>query len=59
MGAKLGKAREPERKRPYGRCRHRWEDDIRISLREVGWKVVDWFHLAHDGNQLGGLLQTL
>ena len=31
-----GSSREPEGKRPLGRPRHRWEDDIRMDLREVG-----------------------
>jgi hypothetical protein len=25
---------------------HRWEDNIRMDLREMGWKGVDWIHLA-------------
>jgi len=29
---------KPERKRPLGRPRHRWENDIRIDFREVGWE---------------------
>jgi hypothetical protein len=36
----------PEGKRPLGRSRHRWEDNIRMDLMEVGWEVVDWIHLA-------------
>jgi hypothetical protein len=40
-----------EGKRPLGRPRHKWEDNIRIDLREIGWKGVDWMHLAQDRNQ--------
>jgi hypothetical protein len=40
--------REPERKRPLGRPRHRWEDNIRMDLRQMGWEGVDWIHLAQD-----------
>jgi hypothetical protein len=36
----------PERKRPLGRNRHRWEDNIKTGLRETRWKGVDWIHLA-------------
>jgi hypothetical protein len=36
-----------EGKRPLRRPSCRWEDNIRIGLMEVGWKVVDWVHLAH------------
>jgi hypothetical protein len=32
---------KPERKRPLGRSRHRWEDNINVGLREIGWKDVD------------------
>jgi len=39
---------KPEDKRPHGRTRHRFEDYIRMDVREVGWEVVDWIHLAHD-----------
>jgi hypothetical protein len=37
---------EPERKRPVGRFKRRWEDNIKIHLREIGWDVMDWIHLA-------------
>jgi hypothetical protein len=37
---------KPERKRPLGRPRHKWEDNIRIDLREIGWEDVDWMHQA-------------
>jgi hypothetical protein len=39
---------KPERKRPLGRPRRRWEDGIRIDLREIGWGNVDWIRLAQD-----------
>jgi hypothetical protein len=42
---------EPERNRPLGRPRSRWEDNIRMSLRETGWEGVEWMHLAQDGEQ--------
>jgi hypothetical protein len=42
---------KPEGKRPIGRERHRWEDNIRMDLREIGWEGVDWIHLAEDRNQ--------
>jgi hypothetical protein len=41
----------PERKRLLGRPRRRWENDIRMDLREIRWKVVDWVHLAQDRHQ--------
>jgi hypothetical protein len=41
----LGK---PEGKRPLGRPRRRWEDGIRMDLREIGLGCVDWIRLAQD-----------
>jgi hypothetical protein len=37
-----------EGKRPLGRPRRRWEDNTRMYLREIGWEIVDWIHLAQD-----------
>jgi hypothetical protein len=42
-------------KRLLGRTRHKWEDDIAMNLRGIGWEVVDWIHMAHVRN-VGGLL---
>jgi hypothetical protein len=39
---------KPEVKRPLGRPRRRWEDGIRMDLREIGWGSVDWIQLAQD-----------
>jgi hypothetical protein len=37
---------KPERKRPLRRPRHRWEDNIRMDIREIWFEVVDWIYLA-------------
>jgi hypothetical protein len=42
---------KPEGKRPLGRPRHRWADNIRMDLGEVGWGDVDWIGLAQDRNK--------
>jgi hypothetical protein len=39
---------KPEGKRPLGRPRRRWEDGIRMYLREIDLWVVDWIRLAQD-----------
>jgi hypothetical protein len=39
---------KPERKRPLGRPRRRWEDAIRMDLREIGLGGVDWIRLSQD-----------
>jgi hypothetical protein len=36
----------PEGKRPLERPRHRWEDEIKMDLREIGWGGVEWIHLT-------------
>jgi hypothetical protein len=39
---------KPEGKRPLVRPRRRWEDGIKMGLRETGWGGVEWIHLAQD-----------
>jgi hypothetical protein len=39
---------KPKGKRPLGRKRHRWEDGIRMDLREIGLGDVDWIRMAQD-----------
>jgi hypothetical protein len=36
----------PEGRRPLGRPRHRWEDNIKMDLREIGFGDLDWIHSA-------------
>jgi hypothetical protein len=38
----------PEGRRPLGRPRCRWEDDIKMDLQEVGWGGMDWIDMAQD-----------
>jgi hypothetical protein len=38
----------PEGKRPLGRPRRRWLDNIKMDLRELGWDGRDWIDLAQD-----------
>jgi hypothetical protein len=42
---------KPEGNRPLGRHRHRWEDNIKMNLTEVGWGGMGWIDLAHDRDQ--------
>jgi hypothetical protein len=39
---------KPVRKRPLRRLKRRWEDGIRMDLREIDWGDVEWIHLAQD-----------
>jgi hypothetical protein len=47
---------KPEGKRPLGKPRRRWEDVIRMDLREIGWGSVDWIQLAQDRDRWRGLV---
>jgi hypothetical protein len=37
-----------EGNRPLGRPRHRWEDNIKMYLKEVGWRVIEWIDMPQD-----------
>jgi hypothetical protein len=50
---------KPEGKRPPGIRRHRWVDNIRMDLGEVGWGDVDWIDLAKDGNRWRALVNSV
>ena len=50
--------RKPEGKRPLGRPRLRWEDNIRIDLEEVGRCCGDWMELAQDRDRWRALVST-
>jgi hypothetical protein len=38
---------------------HRWKDNIKINLREIGWCGMDWIHLAQDKDQSRALVNTI
>ena len=46
---------KPEGKRPLGRSRRRWEDNIKMDLQEVGGAYGDWMELAQDRDRSGHL----
>jgi hypothetical protein len=50
---------KPEGKRPLERPRHRWVDNIKIDLREVGWDGIDWIDLVQDRDQWRALMNTV
>jgi len=63
MGERRGVYRvlvgKPEGRRPLGRPRHRWEDNIRMDLREVGCGFVDWMELAQDRDRWHALVSAV
>jgi len=62
MGERRGVCRvlvgKPEGKRPHGRPRRRWEDNIKMDLQDVGCGVMDWIELARDREETIGETQT-
>ena len=50
---------KPEGKRPLGKPRHRWEDNIKMELQEVGGGHGDWMELAQDRNRWWALTGTV
>jgi hypothetical protein len=50
---------KPEGKRPLGRPRRRWVDNIKMDLKEKGWDCVDWIELAQDRDQWRALVNML
>jgi hypothetical protein len=50
---------KPKGKRPLGRPRRRWVDNIRMELGEMGWSNVDWISLAQDRNRWRALVNSV
>ena len=50
---------KPEGKRPLGRSRRRWEDNIKMDLEEVGRGCGDWMELAQDMDRRRVLVSTV
>jgi hypothetical protein len=50
---------KPEERRPLVRPRHRWEDNIKIDLWEVGCGCVEWMELAQDRDRWRALVGTV
>ena len=51
--------RKSEEKRPLGRPRRRWEDNIKMDLQEVGWEGIDLIELAQDRDRCRALVSTV
>jgi hypothetical protein len=49
----------PEGGRQVGRTRHRWEDNIKMDFKEVGWGGMDWIAAAQDRDSWCVLVNTV
>jgi hypothetical protein len=58
-GMHTGVGGKTEGKRPVGRPKHRWEDNITMDLEEIIWGVMDWIHLAQDRDQWQALMSMV
>jgi hypothetical protein len=56
VGMLVGK---PEGKKPLGRPRRRWVDNIKMEIREIGWHGMDWIGLVHDRHQWRARVNTV
>jgi hypothetical protein len=63
MGEKRGAYQilvgRPEGRRPLGRPRHRWEDNMKTDLQEVGWVDKNWIELAQDRDRRRALVNVV
>jgi hypothetical protein len=50
---------KPEGKRPLGRPRRKWVDNIKLDHREIGWDIVDWIDVAQDRDQWRAIANTV
>jgi hypothetical protein len=50
---------KPEGRRPVGRPRCRWVDNIKMDLREIEWGDMDWIYLAQDKDQWRALVNMV
>jgi transposase len=50
---------KPEGKRPQGRPRRRWVENIKMGLREIGWDGMVWIDQAQDRDQWRALVNTV
>jgi hypothetical protein len=49
----------PEGRRPLGRPRRRWEENIKMDLQEVGWRGMDWIDMAQDRDRWRALVSAV
>jgi hypothetical protein len=50
---------KPKGKRPLGRPRSRWVDNIKMDIRDIGWDGVEWINMAQDRDQWKALVNTV
>jgi len=46
-------------KRPLGTPRHRWEDNIKVDIKETEWAGMDWFNVVQDNDKSQAVVHTV
>ena len=54
-----GMVGEPERKRPLGNLRRRWEENTKVDLQDVGYGGMDWIDVAQDMDRWRALVNAV
>ena len=50
---------KPEGKRPLGRPRHRWKDNIKMALQEIGCEALDWIDVSQEKDRWWALVNAV
>ena len=50
---------KPEGKRPLVEPRHKWEDNIKMYVKEIDWDVMDWINVAQDRDKWWHVVNTV
>jgi hypothetical protein len=50
---------KPEGMKPLGKPSCRWEDNVKVDFKKIGWGVMDWIDLAQDMDQWMALMNTI
>jgi hypothetical protein len=58
-GAYMALVGKPEVRRPFGRPRHRWEDNIKMDIQEIGWGTINWIDLAQDRDRSRAIMSMV
>jgi hypothetical protein len=58
-GAYRNMVGRPEGRRPLGRPRHRWDNNIKVDVEEVGWGGMDWIAVAQERDRLYGTCKSM
>jgi hypothetical protein len=50
---------KPDGKRPLGKLGYRWEENVKLDFKDIGWECLDWIRLAHDRHRWQAVVSTV